>query len=244
MGFHPVYYIINSWPSKEKTLEMVDKYAEHGVNAVQIDMPSTNPWGESTYIQDRMKMAIDKYGLDYDFFMDVICEIRRRHPNLEIHQVLYNDIVDNIGIDKFADFCNKVGVYTVMVDNTDTADYLNEKGIRTTDFVMYYLPEEAILRAVKTKNLVMLRSNKDHPEWVPRDGMADWVSRVGYLRKRGVEGPIFAVAGLLTKEQLADVRTAKADGAYIGTALMKLWDREDELWKLLDELESVADRNN
>lgn len=242
MKFHPVYYLINSWPSREKTLEMVDRYVAHGVRAIQIDMPSTNPYGESTYIQDRMHGAVEKYGLDYEVYMDVIREIRRRYPELEIHQVLYNDIVDRVGLDRFAAFCKEVGTYTVMLDDVANSDLLNAQGIRTTDFIMYYLPEEHILRAASTGNLVMLRSNKDHPEWVPRDGRHSWKDRVEYVRSRGVKGPIFAVAGILTKEQLEEVKASGADGAYIGTTLMKLWDDEEALWKLLEELESVAER--
>ena len=51
MKFSPAFYIINGWPSVEKTIEMVDKYVDHGVNAIQICMPSSNPYGESKFIQ-------------------------------------------------------------------------------------------------------------------------------------------------------------------------------------------------
>ena len=88
MKFSPVYYIINGWPTVDKTIEMTDRYVEHGVNAIQICMPSKNPWGESKFIQDRMKHALDTYGHDYTVFMDCIREVRRRHPDLEFHQVL------------------------------------------------------------------------------------------------------------------------------------------------------------
>ena len=69
MKFSPVYYIINGWPTVDKTIEMTDRYVEHGVNAIQICMPSKNPWGESKFIQDRMKHALDTYGHDYTVFM-------------------------------------------------------------------------------------------------------------------------------------------------------------------------------
>jgi len=243
MKFHPVYYIINGWPSIERTVEIIDKYVEHNVRAVQIDMPSTNPYGESQYIKDRMAYALDKYGLNYDLFMDNIREVRRRHPDLEIHIVVYPDVVEAIGLKKFAEFCKEIGSYTIRDGNVEYVDWINkEYGLRISNFVFYYLPESDILRAAGNGNLTMLRSNKDHPEWVPRDGLHSWTDRVAYIRNRGVEGPVFAVAGILTKEQLEDVKAAKADGAYIGTTLMKLWDDEEALWKLLDELESVAER--
>ncbi len=81
MKFSPVYYIINGWPTVDKTIEMTDRYVEHGVNAIQICMPSKNPWGESKFIQDRIKHALDTYGHDYTVFMDCIREVRRRHPD-------------------------------------------------------------------------------------------------------------------------------------------------------------------
>lgn len=240
MKFSPVFYIINGWPSVEKTIEMTDKYVEHGVNAIQICMPSVNPYGESKFIQDRMKYALDKYGKNYEVFMDCIREIRRRHPDMEFHQVLYNDVAENIGLDKFADYCLEVGTYTVMVDNNTTADYLNSRGIRTTDFLHYDMPEHMVERAVRTKNLVMLRSNNRYEDMAPRDGMATWKERITWLRGRGVEGPIYPVSGISTKEQLQEVKEAGADGAYIGTALMELWEDEDKLWEKLDSFRSLT----
>lgn len=242
MKFSPVFYIINGWPTVEKTIEMTDRYVEHGVNAIQICMPSTNPWGESQFIQERMKHALDTYGHDYTIFMNCIREIRRRHPDLEFHQVLYNDVADSIGLERFADYCLEIRTYTVMVDDLKTADYLNSRGVRTTDFLMYNMPEDMVRRAVETKNLVMLRSNSRYEDMAPRDGMSTWKQRISWLRERGVEGPIYPVAGISTKEQLQEVKDAGANGAYIGTALMRLWDDEDALWAKLEEFKSLTER--
>ena len=241
MKLSPVFYIINGWPSVEKTIEMVDKYVEHGVHAIQICMPSTDPYGESKFIQERMRHAIDKYGLEYDVFMDCIREIRKRHPQIEFHQVLYNDVAASIGLEKFADYCLEVQTYTVMVDNNETADYLNSRGIRTTDFLHYDMPEEMVKRAIRTKNLVMLRSNNRYEDMAPREGLATWKDRISWLRQRGVEGPIYPVSGISTKDQLQEVKEAGADGAYIGTALMELWDDEKKLWEKLDSFKSLTE---
>ncbi|MEI3072617.1 MAG: hypothetical protein V8T47_09125 [Oscillospiraceae bacterium] len=62
--------------------------------------------------------------------------------------MLYNDVAESIGLGKLADFCLEVGTYTVMVDNNDTADFLNKRGVRTTDFLMYDMPEEMVQRAI------------------------------------------------------------------------------------------------
>ena len=51
MKFRPVYYMISGWPSLEKTREMVRRYVEHGVTALQFDMPGADPSRESAFIQ-------------------------------------------------------------------------------------------------------------------------------------------------------------------------------------------------
>lgn len=240
MRFHPIYYMINGWPSLEKTVQMADQYVQHGVKAIQIDMPSTDPYGESQYIKDRMAFAIHKYGLNYDVFMDNIRRIRRDHPELRIYIIIYPDVFAAIGPARFVEFCKEVGVYCAAVAGNEGKDYLMRNGVRTSDGVTYYLPEEQVVRALSTGNIVNLRSKKDHPEWVPRDGMDSWKDRIAYLRGRGITAPIIAMAGILTGEQLREAKDAGADGAYIGTVLMQLWDDEEALWRKLDELETAA----
>ena len=68
MKFRPVYYMISGWPSLEKTREMVRRYVEHGVTALQFDMPGADPSRESAFIQQGMRHARALYGEDYDVF--------------------------------------------------------------------------------------------------------------------------------------------------------------------------------
>ena len=64
MKFRPVYYMISGWPSLEKTREMVRRYVEHGVTALQFDMPGADPSRESAFIQQGMRHALKKF-VDY-----------------------------------------------------------------------------------------------------------------------------------------------------------------------------------
>ncbi len=56
-----------------------------------------------------------------------------------------------------------------------------------------------------------------------------------------MEGPIYPVSGISTREQLQEIKEAGADGAYIGTALMELWDDEESLWAKLDSFRSLTE---
>ena len=136
MKFRPVYYMISGWPSLEKTREMVRRYVEHGVTALQFDMPGADPSRESAFIQQGMRHARALYGEDYDVFMDALRGIRCEFPELEIHLVVYPDVVERIGLERFGDFCQEIGIYSVLPGDKDKMKYLSNRGIATAATLM------------------------------------------------------------------------------------------------------------
>ena len=240
MGFHPVYYMITGWPSMEKTRQMVRRYVEHGVTALQFDMPSADPSREAQFIQDGMRHVRKLYGEGYDIFMDTLREIRREFPDLEIHLVVYADVVDSIGLTRFGDFCGEIGVYSVLAGDKEKMEYLNTRGISTATFIGYDTSDKAIELAKHSGQQIVFVSNDDG-RTQPREGLVTWAERIGYIRAQGVTAPIFGVTGIKTPEELRKVKEAGADGAYIGSIMMRMWDKEPELWKLLDAFQAPAE---
>ena len=76
------------------------KYVAHGAKAFQIDMPSKDPFSETDFVKELMKNSLIDDS-SYDRYMDGIREIRRRHPQIDLHVVVYDDVVDSIGVEKF-----------------------------------------------------------------------------------------------------------------------------------------------
>ena len=74
----------------------------------------------------------------------------------------------------------------------------------------------------------------------PRDGMISWDRRSRYLRKRGVNAPIYATAGITCGASLLEAKQAGASGAFVGSCLMNLWDDEPAMLALLADLEQAA----
>lgn len=240
MKFRPVYYMISGWPSIEKTKEMVRRYVERGVTALQFDMPAADPSREAQFIQDCMRHARNLYGDKYDVFMDMLRDIRKEHPGLEIHLVVYADVVETIGLERFADFCIEIGAYSVLAGDKEKMDYLDSRGISTATFIGYDTSDKAIELAKLSDNKIVFVSNANG-RTQPREGLITWADRIGYIRRQGVTAPIFGVTGIKTPEELQKVKSAGADGAYIGSIMMQLWERETELWELLDKFQAIAE---
>lgn len=73
----------------------------------------------------------------------------------------------------------------------------------------------------------------------PRDGMISGIG-VSLSRKRGVNAPIYATAGITCGASLLEAKQAGASGAFVGSCLMNLWDDEPAMLALLADLEQAA----
>lgn len=242
MKFYPVYYFTLACPTIERTLEKVDQYAEKaGVNAIQIDMPSKDPYGETDLVKAMMAKCLADHNEQYDVFMDAIRSIRKKHPDMEIHIVVYPDVVDSIGLEKFTDFCKEINAFTVRIAGTETfpdvIDYLNAHGLVTSDCINYSMPEEDVIRCRDTKGIIHMRTKRKTE--APNRGLETWEQRLKYVRDHGVTARVFATADMKTAQDLINAREAGADGVYVGNVLMNLWDDEEALWKLLKEMQAT-----
>lgn len=243
MKFYPVYYFTLACPTIERTLDMVDRYVEKsGIRGIQIDMPSSDPYGETDLVKKMMADALTTYNGNYDVFMDAIRSIRKKHPDLEIHVVVYPDVVDVIGIEKFTDFCKEINAFTVRIAGTDTfsdyISYLDKNGLPTSDYINYSRPDTDIERCKNTTGIIHMRTRRK-TEAVNSE-LQTWRQRLDYVRGKGVTARIFATADMTTAQDLITAREAGADGVYVGNVLMRLWDNEAALWPLLAEMQATA----
>lgn len=242
MKFYPVYYFTLACPTIERTLEKIDQYVEKAnVRGIQIDMPSGDPYGETDMVKAMMAKCISDYNGNYDAYMDAIRSIRKKHENLEIHVVVYPDVVERIGIEKFTEFCKEISAFTVRIAGTEVYEhyisYLDAHGVITSDCINYAMPEEDIKRCCNTKGIIHMRTKRKTE--APNRGLETWEQRLNYVREHGVTARIFATADMKTAQDLINARDAGADGVYVGNVLMNLWDDEEALWKLLGEMQDT-----
>lgn len=242
MKFTPIYYVCIACPTVERTLEMVDKYVEHGATAFQIDMPSKDPYAETELVKSMMKGSLDSIP-DYDHYMDAICCIREKYPNLELHIVVYDDVISSIGQEKFCAFIQKIHGASILVPGItpEHRAYAEGQGIEVFRMTTHEMEDEKIdfCAAAKEDSYIGLRNKK--PGEVDRPGYETWEKKYAYMRERGVKGRIYSIFGIKSKEELAAIKKTGASGAIIGNVLMRLWDDEEKLWKLLGDFQSLAE---
>lgn len=241
MSFRIIYYISLACPTVARSFEMIEKYVRGGANSFQIDMPSSDPYGETDFIKKCMADALAANS-DYSYYMDAFRKIRNNYPDIQLSIVVYKDVIDAIGIEKFTDFCNELKMYSVRLAGTDEREayttYMRDHGLYTVEGIGYYMPQDNIDRVKGINNIVTLRTRRKTE--VPNRGLETWKQRIDYIRAQGVTAPIFAVADMKTADDLMAARDGGADGVIVGNVLMRLWDDDEKFQEKLKELQSCA----
>lgn len=240
-GFHLIYYISMGMPDIEFSLNMAEKYLALGVGALQFDLPSRNPYRETEFIREKMKCSYEKYG-NYQVFLNALTAFRKKHPDFEMQMVSYEDVMLAVGSETYIRFCRENGIRTCRIAGEGVLELarkdMNAAGIDTLTFIDYDMKQSEIDFAVQTGRSVMLRNVRQGME--PREGMSSWKDRIDFLRQCGIKAPIYATAGISCGADLLEAKEAGADGAFVGSCLMKLWEKEPEMERLLQELEAAA----
>lgn len=239
--FHLVYYISMGAPSIEYSLQKAEQYLRQGVQALQFDLPSRNPYRETPFIRERMACAYKRYG-NYDVFLSALTEFRRRHPDFEMQMVSYEDVILTIGTSRYIAFCKENRIRTCRIAGDGVFELaredMNRAGIDTLTFIDYDMKQPAIDLAVQTGRAVMLRNVRQG--MLPRDGRVQWRDRIRFLRDSGVTAPIYATAGIRCGSDLLEAKAAGAAGAFVGSCLMERWEDEPAMLELLRDLEQAA----
>lgn len=241
MRFHPIYYITLVCPSLETSLGKIREYIQNGATALQIDMPSRNPVYETPFVAEMMAKALAEYA-NYDRFMDELRAVRKAYPHVEIHLVLYPDVIESIGFNRFVSYFLEAGFSSLMLVSTDEAlrSALRDAGITLLSSISKDMTEAELAMATSASAEDVIALNYRLHTQSARTQYPTFADKIRFLRERGVCARVFAVEGIATKEMMLEVRDAGADGALVGNVLMRLWNEPDKLWDLFRQFQEVA----
>lgn len=239
--FHLVYYVSMGCPSIEYSLQKAELYLENGVKAIQFDLPSRNPYRENPPIRERMRRALEACP-DYEKYLEALTAFRRQHLDFEMQMVSYEDVILTIGTLNYIRFCQQNGIRTCRIAGGPSFEIarkdMNAAGIDTLTFIDYDMKDEEIAFARETGRAVMLRNKRQGMS--PRENMTEWDERIRFLRERGIQQPIYATAEMKCGSDIRQARKAGADGAFVGSCLMALWDDDEKLVDLIHDLMAGA----
>jgi tryptophan synthase alpha chain len=230
-----ICYLSNGYPTIENSNNIALAYANAGCDIIEIDFPSRDPYLESEYLAKRMEKALEVCS-DYTKYMQAMADLKKSLPATKFILLIYEDTLEEIGLECFLDFCKENDfkeLIFVGLKNESNKDKLISEGLHVSCYVQYHLLPQEVEHAKRSNGFVYLQAkpttgniNPKYPE------LKDCIS---YLRKEGINRPIYCGVGVHTLQDVEIVKQANADGVFIGSAILKLHDNIPELEKTIAE---------
>ncbi len=228
-------YLTSGYPTIAKSIETAKAYVEGGCDMLEISIPLYNN-REKPFLADIMREAVTACG-DLDAHLEGIAEIARQNPGVEITILLYDEIVTAIGEEKFCDFCLKNGIRDVNsanLKNQKAIDLFNKNGIRIAGLVNFSLDEQRIEQAAHATGFVYCQAFPREGQPL-KEGFESIDKVIPYLRQRGVKNDIYCGGGITDPEKARIVKDAGADGFFLGTSIITLYDDPEKLKAIIGE---------
>ncbi len=239
MSFELVCYLNFGYPTIKDGLRYARMYHACGCRAIQLDVPSKDPYLEQQRIRERMAYCL-RTNQDYESYLQGICQVHARFPDMKIYLMLYGDTVRQLGLEHVLDVCaqNDIRNLTIVGASEEEKRRMAEAGLEVSEYVQSHLPDDEVEKA-RGANVIAYQV-RPLPGQAERPGIDSYADGVRYLREHGVTARIYASVGIRTPEDIRDVRAAGADGAFIGGVLMKAADDESQLRRVLTSYLAAA----
>jgi tryptophan synthase alpha chain len=228
-----ICYLSNGYPTIESSIEMAKTYVEAGCDIIEIDFPSHNPFLESEYIAGRMAEAL-KVCDDFDKYMDGMIEVKKQLPDTKFILMVYESTVEEIGLQKFIDFCiqnNFCDMILVGLKDETIKNKIIAKGLRVSCYVQFSLLEQEVEYALKSNGFVYLQAVAAPGQMNPK--YPELKDCIKYLRDRGLKTPIYCGVGVHAPQDAAMVKASGADAAFLGSTILKLHDDKPALMSMI-----------
>lgn len=235
-------YLSLGYPSLERSLEMADTYFEAGCDAIEIGIPSPNPKYEKETIRTWMQQAYARES-NYEAYFEAVKALKARHQEKEVYTMVYQEVMDMVTPERYGRFCLEAGVDCIISANLapESVDTFDRMGVSRCSFGSLILDPQRLEECKRPGGLIYCQANF-LPGQTPVPGYETLKKVIAYKRSIGITRPIYCGGGIQTPEDAKRVKEAGADGFFVGTAIVSLADRPDELKRVIGAYcEAVSD---
>ena len=242
MSIKMICYLSFGYPTIEKSIEMAGYYVKGGCDAIEVSIPPHDPYRDSEYLQGLYKVALKECD-DYDQYLDGIGRMTETYNDTEFFLVLYHEVITAIGGEKLGAFCEQHHITNIIsgdLHDEEALKALKRHGIKLARSVNYKMEEADIQRCINTDGFTYMQAFPSEGQYI-KPGFEKLETCIKYLRERKVSEPIYCGAGIKCPEDAARVKAAGGEGFFVGSSIIKLYDRPDELVKLISNYKRAVE---
>ena len=230
-------YFMCGYPSAAQSVELVLAAVEGGADIIELGMPFSDPLADGATIQHAGHVALER-GMTIKGCMEVARQISAKCDTPLIFMGYYNPILA-YGIERFCQAAAANGICGLIIPDlppeeaAPLQDAAQKQGLSLIFLIPPTASDERIAQIIATATsgassfvyCVSLSGVTGARTSLPPH-LRSFVARVyGYMKDATL--PVAVGFGLSTPEHIAEV-TSFADGAVVGSALVKLIDEHEE----------------
>lgn len=232
-----ICYLSLGTPNLNSSLELVELYLDSGCDVIEIDMPARDPYLEGELISGLMTDALARCN-DYKEYMDALSRIRKRHPRAHFILLMYEQTIDEIGYCQFIDFCHQNQFRDMILVGQKGPKVMNQlikDGISVSSYVQFRMEAAEIKAAQESNGFVYMQAKpRQEKEINPNyPSLKDCIHAL--RRKYGIKNPIYCGVGIHGMDDIRMAKDSGADGVFVGSSILKLYQQPIELGKKIKE---------
>jgi tryptophan synthase alpha chain len=230
-------YFMCGYPSAAQSVELVKAAVEGGADIIELGMPFSDPLADGATIQHAGHVALER-GMTISGCMEIAGQVSAKCDTPLILMGYYNPVLA-YGIERFCETAAASGVCGLIIPDlppeeaAPLQDAAQKHGLSLIFLIPPTASDERIAQIIRTATggvssfiyCVSLSGVTGARTTLPPH-LRDFVTRIyGYMKDNPL--PVAVGFGLSTPEHIAEV-TSFADGAAVGSALVKLIDEHKE----------------
>jgi tryptophan synthase alpha chain len=237
-------------PDLDTTFELLEIALDAGVDVFEIGIPISVPFLDSDVMRDSMLRAL-AFSPEYDFYLEALCKIRDRFPEVIVEVMIYYETVMDIGLDKFCAALEESQMDCVLVadgvfQGSKFLSVLDEKLLPRNIYPIRFVPNpydnQQFGDLKRNAHGFVIVQTKTDAQGLRQTVLDKNKQSLEEIRLAGIDLPLIFAYGIKTPEDVRKCISLGADGVLIGTVLLDVAHRlpRADYGKLLRQLRKAA----
>ncbi len=217
-------FFVLGFPNRKDCLAAIDAAIAAGADALELGIPYSDPVADGPVIVEAANVA-RAAGIEPPQALDMVAEIRRRHPTVPIGLLVYANLLMGPGIQSFMQHCQQAGVDSVLVadiplrEAQPLRDCAKQFGIEVVLILAPNAAPEAAREIARASQAYVYLLSRAGVTGADRGAGLPLSHLIDILHTERSAPPILGF-GISTAEQVAQAMKAGARGAIVGSALV------------------------
>lgn len=222
-----VPFVMVGDPDAATSLEVIEALIAGGADALELGVPFSDPVADGPTIQRAHLRALAAGG-GFSAALEVVSQVRRRHPELPIGMLIYGNVPFAVGVEEFYARCAAAGIDSVLLPDVPVreGDPFSVAAESAGVDAVYIAPPSASAETLDG----VARMSRGYVYAVSRVGvtgterasstvgLADAVARL----RADAAAPVMLGFGISSPAQVREAIEAGADGAISGSAVVAI----------------------